>query len=156
MTAVRMNATGGITRAAAFGAVAVAALALGGCLSFNPMTDPASPAAADVDAVVAAHRQYPRWADFPAGPREPPAPAVIAREVAGLNRQQDALAADVARIDWMLSDPAALAAQIRARLDAAFAAPAPMDTAARIEEMARSLRERAEPPPQVTRPAPRR
>src|SRR5690606_22554264 len=82
MTPVRMNATSGISRAAVFGAVAVAALTLGGCLSFNPATDPASPAAAEVDAVVAAHRQYPRWADFPAGPRPPPPPAAIAREVA--------------------------------------------------------------------------
>lgn len=158
MTAPEMNATGGKIRIAGRGAaLAVSAcFGLAGCLSFSPQTDPASPAAARVDALVAANRGYPDWEDFPSGPRPVPAPAEIVHEVAQLNITGDAMSREVAAIDWTLSDPEAWAASVRSRLDAAFAAPPPPDVAARIEAMAEALRQRAEPPPQLTRPAPRR
>lgn len=156
MTGPEMNATGGNFGKAASAAAAMALLALGGCVSLSPQTDPASPAAARVDALVQANRGYPDWADFPGAPRPTPAPAQIGRQVAQLNASGGLATAEAAAINWTLSDPEALGAALRAQLDAEYARPAALDAAARIEAIAEAMRRRVQPPPQLTRPAPRR
>lgn len=156
MTGPEMNATGVNFGKAASGAAAVALLALGGCVSLSPETDPASPAAARVDALVEANRGYPDWADFPGAPRPTPEPAQIGRQVAQLNASGGSVTAEAAAMDWTLSDPEVMGAALRARLNAEYAAPAALDAAARIEVIAEEMRRRVQPPPQLTRPAPRR
>lgn len=119
--------------------------------SFDPPTDADSPAAARVEALVAAHRQYPRWEDFPPAPTGLPQPADIAARVGQLEVDKGALAADVARIDWTLDDPAGFAAMVTSRIDAALVSPVTAVTQADIEDFARRLRERATAPPPIDR-----
>jgi len=126
---------------------------LSGCLgAFDPATDPSSPAAARVDALVAANREYPRWADFPRQTEPLPAPVEIAARVEALEGASGELAAAAARIDWQTTgDAAAYAAAARARVDAVDVDPVTADTAAKIEEFARRARERGRAPPPIPR-----
>ena len=78
-----MNAP--IRKFAAVLSVVVATTALTACVGvFDPETDPTSPVAPRVQALVDANREYPRWADFPKSPEPEPAPALIAARVATL------------------------------------------------------------------------
>jgi len=126
---------------------------LSGCLgAFDPATDPSSPAAARVDALVAANREYPRWADFPRQTEPLPAPVEIAARVGALEGASGELAAAAARIDWQTTgDAAAYAAAARARVDAVDVDPVTAETAAEIEEFARRARERGRAPPPIPR-----
>lgn len=126
---------------------------LSGCLgAFDPATDPSSPAAARVDALVAANREYPRWADFPRQTERLPAPVEIAARVEALEGASGELAAAAARIDWQTTgDAAAYAAAARARVDAVDVDPVTAETAAEIEEFARRARERGRAPPPIPR-----
>ena len=146
-----MNAP--IRKVAAALAAAVASAALTACVgAFNPRTDPTSPVATRVQALVDANREYPRWADFPKSFEPEPEPAAIAARVDTLRVSGGTLADDVSRIEWTLNeDPAAFAAATQARVDAVQVAPVTQDTAAEIEEFARSLRERGRAPPPIPR-----
>lgn len=133
--------------------LAVCASVLTACASsFNPRTDETSPVAARVRALVDANREYPRWADFPKSTAPAPTPTAIAAEVNTLRVTRGALAGEVARIDWTLTDdPAAFAEALRARVAATRVAPATQQTQAEIDEYLRRARERGRAPPPVTR-----
>ena len=146
-----MNAP--IRKFSAVAVAAVAAVSLAACVgAFEPRTDPSSPVAERVQALVDANREYPRWEDFPRSAGAPPPATEIAARVAGLNRSGGALAEAAARIEWTLTeDPAAYAAAVQARVDAVQVAPVTAETAAEIEEFARRTRERGRAPPPVDR-----
>lgn len=146
-----MNAP--IRKFAAVVAAAVASAGLTACVgAFNPQTDPTSPVAPRVQALVDANREYPRWADFPRSLEPEPAPVAIAAEVNTLRVTSGALAGEVSRIEWTLNeDPAAFAEGVRARVDAVQVAPVTQNTAAEIEEFARRVRERGRAPPPIPR-----
>lgn len=146
-----MNAP--IRKFAAVLAAAVASAGLTACVgAFNPETDPTSPVAPRVQALVDANREYPRWADFPKSFEPDPEPAAIAARVETLRVSGGELADAVSRIEWTLNeDPAAFAERVRARVDAVPVAPVTQDTAAEIEEFARRLRERGRAPPPIPR-----
>lgn len=133
--------------------LAVCASVLTACASsFNPRTDETSPVAARVQALVDANREYPRWADFPKSSEPVPTPTAIAAEVNTLRVTRGALAGEVARIDWTLTDdPAAFAEALRSRVAATAVAPATQQTQAEIDEYLRRARERGRAPPPVTR-----
>ena len=133
--------------------LAVCASVLTACASsFNPRTDETSPVAARIQALVDANREYPRWADFPKSADPAPTPTAIAAEVNTLRVTRGALAGEVARIDWTLTDdPAAFAEALRARVAATAVAPATQQTQAEIDEYLRRARERGRAPPPVTR-----
>jgi hypothetical protein len=151
MTGPEMNAP--IRKFAAALTAAVASAGLTACVgAFDPATDPTSPVAPRVQALVDAHREYPRWADFPRALESEPEPAAIAARVDTLRGASGALAGEVSRIDWLLNeDPAAFAAATQARVDAVQVAPVTQETAAEIEALARSLRERGRAPPPIPR-----
>ncbi|HUH10644.1 MAG TPA: hypothetical protein VLZ73_08845 [Brevundimonas sp.] len=131
-------------------------LATGGCVgSFDPKTDATSPLAPRVQELVDAHRQYPRWADFPAAPTDLPQPAQVATNVQALNAESGTLASQVAGIDWTLdSDPAAFLESIQQRFDPARMAPIGAQTPDEVEAFAETLRRRAAAPPPIDRPRP--
>ncbi|WP_374599286.1 hypothetical protein [Brevundimonas sp.] len=133
--------------------LAVCASVLTACASsFNPRTDETSPVAARVQALVDANREYPRWADFPKSTEPAPTPTSIAAEVNTLRVTRGALAGEVARIDWTLTDdPAAFAEALRSRVAATAVAPATQQTQAEIDEYLRRARERGRAPPPITR-----
>lgn len=140
----------GLRRSTLLG-LAAAAAGLSACASMDPFerrTDPASPAAAEVERIVDAEREYPRWSRFPAEPTGVPEPAHFAVEVASLQASQNALVADVGRIQWYLrGDTRAWAQSVRDVIDPQYAQPAPPNAAAEAEAWARALREKAVPPP---------
>jgi hypothetical protein len=128
------------------------AAGLAGCVgSFNPRTDPTSPLAPRVQELVDAHREYPRWEDFPKA-SAPVEPGQIAEQVNRLEQTGGALAEAVSQIDWQTTgDPAAFAQDVKARVDAVPVAPATQETQAEIEEFARRTRERGRAPPPIDR-----
>ena len=138
-------------------AAGVAAIVAGGGLtacagSFDPVTDASSPVAPRVQALVDANREYPDWADFPKSVEPLPEPVVIAAQVNTLRVTGGALAGEVSRIDWQLTDdPAAFAAAVQARVDAVPVAPVTAETLAEIEDFVRRTRERGRAPPPVDR-----
>lgn len=122
---------------------------LGGCAgAFDAAPGPAD---ARVDSLVAEHRVYPRWEDFPASPEGLPTAARLAEQVATLNDSGAALAGDVAQLEWTLSDPEAFAAAIIARINAADVSPDTVRTQAEVEAFAARLRERGRAPPPIDR-----
>ncbi|RZJ00616.1 MAG: hypothetical protein EON90_06630 [Brevundimonas sp.] len=129
------------------------ATGLSGCVgSFNPRTDPTSPVAPRVQELVDAHREYPRWENFPRSAEPMPEPAQLAERVGTLTAGRSALAADVARIEWQTTgDPEAFARDVQARVAAVPVAPATQQTQAEIDEFARRTRERGRAPPPVDR-----
>lgn len=140
------------TLAAALGAP----LFLGGCVgAFEPRTDPTSPLAPRVQQLVDENRRYPRWADFPAAGEALPTPAAIASDVGRLEGRNAALTADVARIEWTLTqDPAAFLASVNRRIDARQMSPLDLRTPEQVEAFAEALRQRAKAPPPIDRPRP--
>ena len=138
-------------------ASALTAIVAGGGLTacagrFDPATDASSPVAPLVQALVDANREYPRWADFPRSPVGVPEPMAIAAQVNTLRVTSGALAGEVSRIDWQITDDsAAFAAGVQARIDAVPVAPVTQETQAEIEAFARRARERGRAPPPVDR-----
>jgi len=125
---------------------------LSGCVgSFDPATDPTSPAAARVDALVAEHRQYPRWEDFPKAPAGLPTPFEVATQVNTLEATGGALTGEVSRIDWQSQDPTEFEREVAARVAATPVSPATEKTAEEVEAFAQSLRDRAAAPPAIPR-----
>ncbi|MCS6625215.1 hypothetical protein N0B44_20080 [Roseibacterium beibuensis] len=151
MTGPEMNAP--IRKFAAALSVAAAMAGLTACAgAFDPQTDPRSPVAERVQALVDANREYPRWADFPRSTDPEPAPAQIAAQVTTLNAASGTLAAEIARIEWTATgDPVAWAQAVQARVDAVPVAPVTQNTAAEIVEFARQTRERGRAPPPIPR-----
>lgn len=119
--------------------------------SFAPRTDPASPIAPRVQALVDANRHYPRWEDFPAAPTALPAAAQVAAQVRALETQGGALGGEVSRIEWTLGDAEVLAAETRAQVEAVPVSPDSARTQAEIDAFAQSLRDRAKAPPPIDR-----
>lgn len=154
MTGVEMNVF--LSKKTILPAMTGLLLATGGCVgSFDPQTDMTSPVAPRVQELVDAHREYPRWADFPAAPTNLPQPAEIAANVNALNADSGALATQVAGIDWTLdSDPTAFVESINRRFDPARMAPIGAQTPEEVEAFAESLRRRAAAPPPIDRPRP--
>lgn len=114
-------------------------------------TDAASPIAPQVQAMVEANREYPRWEDFPkAAPA--PEPAQIATQVNTLRVSSGALAGEVSRLEWLTSgDAEAFTQSVRARIAATRVDPASAETQAEIEARLRAARERGRAPPPVDR-----
>ncbi|NEX91817.1 hypothetical protein [Caulobacter sp. 17J65-9] len=132
--------------------LAAAAAGLSGCATgmdpFKRPTDPHSAAAADVDRMVAAQREFPRWSKFPKAPQDVPPPAEFAVQVASLQASQNALITDAGKIQWYLKgDTRAWAQSVRSVIDPQYAQPAPPNAAAEAAAWARELREKAVPPP---------
>lgn len=119
---------------------------------FDPATDATSPVAPRVQALVDAHREYPRWADFPKVVEPLPAPVAIAARVNTLRVTGGSLAGEVSRIDWQTAgDPEAFADDVRARVEATPVAPVTAQTQAEMDEFVRRTRERGRAPPPVDR-----
>ncbi|WP_234989335.1 hypothetical protein [Brevundimonas sp. SH203] len=137
----------------------IAAVAITGALAacsggLSARTDATSPLAPRVQELVDSNRHYPRWEDFPAAPTGLPDVRQVAADARRLQADNATLTGEIARIDWTLNDPAALAAQITARVAAAPVSPDAARTQAEIEAFAQSLRDRAKaPPPLDCRPA---
>jgi hypothetical protein len=150
MTAGEMNAL--IRKNAALCVVLMGASLLSACAgAFSPHTDTASPAAPQVQALVDANREYPRWEDFPKS-TPAPEPARIAAQVNTLRVSSGALAGEVSRLDWQTSsDVEAFAESVRARVAATPVAPATAQTQAEMDARLRAARERGRAPPPVDR-----
>jgi len=146
-----MNAP--IRKSAAVMSAIVASGGLTACVgSFDPVTDASSPVAPQVQTLVDANREYPVWADFPKSSQPLPEPVVIAAEVNTLRVTSGALAGEVSRIDWQITDdPAEFAAEVQARIDAVPVAPVTRETQAEIEAFVQRTRERGRAPPPVDR-----
>lgn len=129
-----------------------AAAGLSGCVgAFDPATDASSPVAPRVQALVDAHRVYPRWEDFPPSPQNLPQPVELAARVNTLRATSGALAGEVERLEWTLGDPVEFEREVNRRIDASHMSPVTARTAAEIEAYAASLRERAKAPPPIPR-----
>ena len=132
--------------------LATLSASLGACAkSFAPGTDPESPIAPRVQALVDANRHYPSWENFPAAPTDLPAATQVAAQVRMLEGQGGALGGEVARIDWTLGDAEALAAETRAQVGAVPVSPDSARTQAEIDAFAQGLRDRAKAPPPIDR-----
>jgi hypothetical protein len=125
---------------------------LAGCGgAFSSRTDTASPVAPQVQALVDANREYPRWEDFPSA-TPAPEPAQVALQVNTLKVRAGALEGEASRIDWQTTEDAeAFAAAVRARIAATPVDPASAETQAEIEARLRAARERGRAPPPVDR-----
>lgn len=131
---------------------ATAALTAAGCAgSFAGKSTQDAALAPRVETPTAENRRYPRWADFPAASTDLPTDAEVAVRIGGLSTTGTALAADVARIDWLLGDPASFAETVNRRIDAQAMAPITAGTLADIEAFAEAARRRAEAPPPIPR-----
>jgi hypothetical protein len=130
-------------------AALAAAAALAGCASdpFGAPVDKTSPAAGAVAELPKSLGPYPRWSQFPRGPQPVPPPSEIASNVADLQQSQANLLSAAGQLQWTLSGTAAFAADARAQINPADAAPAPADERAQVEAYAKALREKATPPP---------
>lgn len=138
-------------------AVGVALMGLTGCAgALAAETDAQSPLAPEIGRTVAAHRAYPRWADFPTASTDAPTPAQVALAVNTLKISGAAANGEASRIDWRLSDPEGFAATVAQRVGAVPVSPAAARTQEEIEALAERLRERAVAPPPIPRaPLPR-
>jgi hypothetical protein len=85
-------------------------------------------------------------------PEAAPEPLRIAAQVNTLKATGGALAGEVARIEWTLTDdPGTFAAAVRARVDAVEVAPVTADTQAELAAFLAAARERGRAPPPVDR-----
>jgi hypothetical protein len=150
MSGPEMNAP--IRKKMAVPLLAFCAAPLTACVgAFDPGADATSPVAPRVEALVEANRHYPSWADFPKA-EAAPEPTQIAAQVNTLKATGGALAGEVSRIEWTLTDdPAAFAAAVRARVDAVEVAPVTADTQAELAAFLAAARERGRAPPPVDR-----
>ena len=130
-------------------AALAAAAALAGCASnpFGAPVDKSSPAAQAIVELPKTLGPYPRWSQFPRGPQPVPPPSEIASNVSDLQQSQANLLSSASKLQWTLSGTAAFAAEARSQINPAEATPAPADARAQAEAYAKSLREKATPPP---------
>lgn len=139
----------GAGRLASACAALAAAAALAGCASNSSgaavdKTSPAAPAIAELPKTLG---PYPRWSQFPRGPQPAPPPSEIARSVSDLQTAQANLLSSESKLQWTLSGTTGFAEETRGQINPAYAAPPPADERAQTEAYARSLREKATPPP---------
>ena len=141
-------------RAAAFALLAGAAAGASGCVvlpakmrgaSALPV-DPGSPVARDVAAATRNPGPYPRFSEIPKLPRDVRPPSAWRASVAEVERSRARLDSEVAALPPPQTDTEGFATAVRARAPTSAEAPGP-DSRARTEAYARSLRERATPPP---------
>jgi hypothetical protein len=132
-------------------------LGLGGCMgTIDPATDSGSPVAPRVQALVDDNRVYPRWEDFPRSSDPLPEPVEVAARVGELRSGSDSLAAEAARIEWTMTDPAAFSAEVNSRIDRQQISPVTAETQAEVEAFAERTRQRGAAPPPVDRGPPPR
>jgi outer membrane murein-binding lipoprotein Lpp len=125
---------------------------LSGCIGGSASkTEPVSPLAPRVQELVDTNRHYPRWEDFPAAPTDLPPVTQVASNVQRLQGDSATLTSEIARIDWTLIDPEALAAETAAAVTSVPVSPDTARTQADIEAFAQSLRDRAKAPPALDR-----
>lgn len=133
--------------------VALVALAsLSGCAGsapFDAPIDKSSPAASHVADLSAAPGPYPRWSQFPAAPKDVPAPSDFALRAAAAQGLQGEQLAGAQALAWTLSDTEAFAAAARRQIDPSLAEPAPSDAAARTAAFVEAQRALAAPPPKA-------
>jgi hypothetical protein len=113
----------------------------------TPPVDPASPAAAQVEAVLKEPGGFPRFSDIPQIPSDLPASEAFKADVQDQEAEGLATAQAAAPETWHLDASDAFAA--RARSDAAAGGIRPPTQAeiAESEAFARAMRDRAKPPP---------
>ena len=131
-------------------AMAAGSLLLAGCLAHDPFaapTDPESAAAVQVNEAAARDRPYPRWADFPAAPKDVPTDQQFAMRVVETEEAKAILEAQARDLVWTLDDTEGWASGARGFVDPNLAQPAPADTRARTEAWAAEQRAKAVPPP---------
>jgi hypothetical protein len=131
-----------------------AAAGLSGCVGgdpFNAPVDKSSPVAARVTAISGESGPYPRWADFPAQPRNVATPADFAARTASAQAAQATILDHASGLQWTLTaeGTASFVAQNRAKVDPALAKPAPAGTAEQTEAYAKAERDLATPPPRA-------
>lgn len=126
-------------------ALATLGLAAGGCAPVfaDAKVDAASPAAVQVEAAAAANRTWPQFAEIPAIPSDLRGPRAWSRAVADVEQAGAALERETAPDTWTLNGTEAFAA----RAQSAVAGQPDAPTASDAEAFARSIRERATPPP---------
>ncbi|CAN5181820.1 hypothetical protein BH10PSE2_BH10PSE2_08630 [soil metagenome] len=125
---------------------------LTGCVgAFNPAVDASSPVAPRVQALVDAHRVYPRWENFPRSADALPTDQQLAQRVNTLRATGGALEGEVAGLQWDERDPDVFAREVQARIDSSQMSPATVRTEADIEAYAQTLRDRAKAPPPIDR-----
>ena len=108
--------------------------------------DANSPVARDVVKASQHPGPYPRFADIPKTPTDVRSPAEWRVAVADVERRKAALDAEAASLPAPQTDTQAFAARTLSKAPPSTDAPA-ADQAARTESYAKSLRERATPPP---------
>lgn len=130
-----------------------AALSLCACVSVpvvepyaDSAVDPNSPAAAAIQAQAAETGVYPTFADIPQTPADIRSNEGWRLAVAGTEGERDELLRAVAPSTFTLGDSEGFAADVRAMIADAPAAPTAAD-AAETEAWAARMRERATPPP---------
>ncbi|HCF23955.1 MAG TPA: hypothetical protein DER67_00110 [Novosphingobium sp.] len=107
--------------------------------------------AAHTTASVSPQLSYPSFRDFPAITEPAPDDAVIFGEVSALTSDRNALAADVAAIEWQAVDAGTLQQEIEAHVRAVGTAPEAVSSQAAISEFLTRARERGHAPPPVDR-----
>ncbi|HYD46195.1 MAG TPA: hypothetical protein VEA79_13100 [Phenylobacterium sp.] len=129
-------------------ATATGFLALGACASVTggpAPIDPASPAAAQMQALLDKPAEQPKFVDIPPLPTDVRAPEAFADARSALEREGEALALATAPNTWSLEGTESFAA--RARADSSDGvAPSEQDRRA-TDAFADELRRRATPPP---------
>jgi hypothetical protein len=131
-------------------AVLTGSLMLAGCLAHDPFAMPADPqsaAAQQVNEAAAQDRPFPRWADFPAAPRDVPTAEDFRMRVVETEEAQRILAAQASQLQWELDNTESWAEATRSLVDAGLAEPAPADAAQLTEAWAAAARAKAVPPP---------
>jgi hypothetical protein len=133
-------------------ALLAGSLTLAGCLAhdpFAPPTDPKSAAAQQVNEAAARDAPFPRWADFPAKPKDVPTAEEFGMRVVETEEAKAILEAQARELVWTLDNTEGWATAARDFVDPRFAQPAPPDSRAQTEAWAAEMRARATPPPIV-------
>lgn len=131
-------------------AILAGSMLLAGCLAhdpFAPPTDPQSAAAVQVNEAAARDRPYPRWADFPAKPKDVPTAEQFGMRVVETEEAKAILEAQARDLVWTLEDTEGWATMARGFVDPRLSQPAPADSRAQTEAWAAEMRARATPPP---------
>jgi hypothetical protein len=111
-----------------------------------PPVAPNAPVARDVAAASRHPGPYPKFSEIPKLPRDVRPPSAWRAAVADVKRSQAKLESEIAALPPPQTDTAAFAAAAQARRPTDAEPPGP-NSAAETEDYARTLRERATPPP---------
>ncbi len=143
-----------VERTLRFGIIFGAAACAAGCavpsrvagLSNAPV-DSSSPVAKDVIYASEHPGPYPRFADIPKIPTDVRPASAWRAAIAEVQHKKAVLEAEVAALPAVTADTETYASQTRAQASAPASQAAPTDPTQQTEAYARSLRERATPPP---------